>query len=130
MRASQINFPRQPTWCLGIVIRQIRPSHNYFTSLIAQTTKFNPLHRKAHESAIAKSMFLAKMDNIWKLSLTFHRRLWVHMHLKIHFHFVFKIWPCEQRHSCFDLACTPLNHIWPGLQVVCLRTKQVWISVF
>ena len=57
---------------------------------------------------------------------TFPHRLWVKLKkiriLKIHFRFVLKIRSCEQRHRCFDPACMPLNHVWPGPEVVCLRS--------
>ena len=57
---------------------------------------------------ICKIEDFTQMDNyIWKLKLTFYCRLWVKLLkkkciLKIHFHFVFKIWPCKQPHRCFD----------------------------
>ena len=49
------------------------------------------------------------MDNIWKLPLTFHRRLRVklskNMHFSVPFRFDFKVRPRKQRHHCFDPAC-------------------------
>ena len=66
--------------------------------------------------------------------VTFHGRLQVKLlkstHIKSAFPFCFKDMAMQTAPRCFDPAYRPLNHVWPGPEVVCLHYTQIWISIF